>query len=110
MATTEIIQSRLRIREGLDIWVWKPTIDGKVSTATAWEIIWNKGDLLPWHDWLWNGILPKRVSLCIWKAWFNGFSVDARVQKKGVSLALACDCCSQKNQETIDHVLSSGIS
>ncbi|XP_040995994.1 uncharacterized protein LOC121242162 [Juglans microcarpa x Juglans regia] len=72
----------------------------------AWEIIQNKGDLLPWHDWLWNGTLSKRVSLCIWKAWFNGLSVDGRVQKKGVSLASACDCCSQKNQETIDHVLS----
>ncbi|TXG69366.1 hypothetical protein EZV62_004301 [Acer yangbiense] len=42
------------------------------------------------------------------RAWFMCLAVDDRVKDKGISMASACDCCVQRNQENIDHVLSVG--
>lgn len=106
--TADIVHLGLRIWEGLERWVWESTTDGSFSIAMAWDRIRDKADLLPWPDWVWNSFLSKKVSLCVWRAWFNGLSVDDRVRKKGVSLASTCDCCSQKKQENVGHVLSSG--
>ncbi|KAK0606889.1 hypothetical protein LWI29_005714 [Acer saccharum] len=44
----------------------------------------------------------------MWRIWFNSLVVDERVQTKGVSLVSACDCCSQRQTESIDHIFSQG--
>lgn len=62
----------------------------------------------PDHDWFWHSMLPKQISICMWKGWFKCFAVDERVQSKGMSLASACDCCARRSIENMDHILSSG--
>lgn len=75
IATDEIIWTRFIGCEGPDVCVWKSNF----STASAWEATRKKGGMLPWNDWFWNCILLNRISMCIWKAWFNGLPVDDRV-------------------------------
>ncbi|KAK0598052.1 hypothetical protein LWI29_031129 [Acer saccharum] len=106
--TMEIVNNVTAGRRGQDISIWKPTSDGTFSTSSAWEAVRRRGDNFVWKDWFWHSLLPKRISICIWKAWFMCLAVDDRVKDKGISMASACDCCVQRNQENIDHVLSVG--
>ncbi|XP_035540358.1 uncharacterized protein LOC118344262 [Juglans regia] len=104
----EIIQMPINVIPGPDLFVWKPSTDGRFSTRTAWEVVRKRGQELPWHDWFWHQLLPKRISICLWKIWFNCLPVDVQVQSKGVSLASACDCCERRCMEDIDHIFSMG--
>ncbi|KAK0598182.1 hypothetical protein LWI29_032329 [Acer saccharum] len=106
--TMEIVNNVTAGRRGQDISIWKPASDGTFSTSSAWEAVRRRGDNFVWKDWFWHSLLPKRISICIWKAWFMCLAVDDRVKDKGISMASACDCCVQRNQENIDHVLSVG--
>ncbi|KAK0580059.1 hypothetical protein LWI29_035797 [Acer saccharum] len=104
----DIVNNVAAGRRGQDISIWKPASDGTFSTSSAWETVRRRGDNFVWKDWFWHSLLPKRISICIWKAWFMCLAVDDRVKDKGISMASACDCCVQRSQETIDHVLSVG--
>ncbi|KAK2649747.1 hypothetical protein Ddye_017236 [Dipteronia dyeriana] len=96
--TKEIVQTKIPRHNGLDIYVWKPSLDGRFTTAIAWDATREKGDQLPWHKWFWNKSLPKKVSMCNWRAWFQSLATYERVQNKGISLASVCDCCVLKEK------------
>lgn len=68
--TEEILMSSIKKKEGSDVFVWKPFIDGKFSTASAWEVIRVKGDEVSWMEWVWHKLLPRKISMCMWKAMF----------------------------------------
>lgn len=103
---TKITKKVLTSKTGLDIVVWKPSLDGKISTSTAWEVTRNKGNLLSGYGWFWRNSLPKRISICMWRIWFNSLAVDDRIQEKGVVLASACDCCSRHQMKSFNHIFS----
>lgn len=67
--------------------VWKPTLEGNFTIASAWEEVWKKPENMSWHEWFQNKYLPKKISIYNWKVWFNSLTVDDRVQKKEISLA-----------------------
>lgn len=48
----EIFMSSIKKKRGPNVFVWKPSIDGKFSAASAWEIIKVKGDEVPWMEWV----------------------------------------------------------
>lgn len=77
-------------RRGGDIRIWKPSIDGHFSMASAWELVRLKGPKLEGMDWVWHTLLPKKASVFMWKAKFNCLPVDARIQEVGVPLASRC--------------------
>ncbi|KAF5464979.1 hypothetical protein F2P56_015014 [Juglans regia] len=106
--TEEILQNVPTSKSGQDIFIWKPSPDGRFSTGTAWEVMRCKSSNTLYHDWFWHSTLLKRISMCLWKAWSNCLAMDDRVQSKGIYLASSCDCCARKATETIDHVLVSG--
>ncbi|XP_042958229.1 uncharacterized protein LOC122293848 [Carya illinoinensis] len=95
-------------KRGVDKMVWMPSSDVNFSTSTAWEVSRSKGQLLPGYGWFWHNCLPTRISMCMWRSWFNSLAVDDRIQHKGVSLASACDCCLRRQTESIDHIFSWG--
>lgn len=64
----EIIQTRISGCGGSDVCVWKPSPDGNFTTASAWEVCQQKQDIMSWHDWFWIRILPKKISICNWRA------------------------------------------
>lgn len=107
-ATLEILHNSRAGKSGPDIFVWTPSNDGSFSTSSAWEVVRKKGEQLQWKEWIWHRLLPKRVSLCVWKAYYRCLAVDERVEARGVALTSACDCCVWKSGESLDHILCSG--
>ncbi|KAG6729530.1 hypothetical protein I3842_01G032600 [Carya illinoinensis] len=68
--------------------------DGKMVSRS-------KGQLLPGNGWFWHNCLLTRISMCMWRSWFNSLAVDDRIQHKGVSLTSACDCCLRRQTEKV---------
>ncbi|KAF5462708.1 hypothetical protein F2P56_018694 [Juglans regia] len=100
--TEEILQNVPTGKSGQDMYIWKPALDGSFSIGTAWEAMRGKSLNTLYHDCFWHNMLPKSISMCLWKVWFNCLAVDDRVQSKGIYLASSCDCCAQKATETIN--------
>ncbi|XP_040989024.1 uncharacterized protein LOC121236653 [Juglans microcarpa x Juglans regia] len=61
-----------------------------------------------WAKWVWHKFLPKKISLCMWKAVFGCLSVDSQVRRLGIALAFGCNCCLRRQVETLEHVLGKG--
>jgi len=60
------------------------------------------------HTWVWHKMLPLKVSVSMWKAWYNALSVDDRLCRIGVPIVSRCDYCNQGNYEDQNHVLFQG--
>lgn len=54
--------------------------------------------------WIRHKSIPKKVYLCMWKAAFFYLPVDG--QRLGISLALVCNFCEQRHEETFNHIFS----
>ncbi|KAK4833981.1 hypothetical protein QYF36_014386 [Acer negundo] len=107
-ATLDILHNSRAGKSGPDLFVWTPSNDGCFSISSAWEVVRKNGDHLQWKVWIWHRLLPKHVSLCVWKAYFRCLAVDERVQARGVALASVCDCCVRKSGESLHHIQCSG--
>ncbi|KAF5472990.1 hypothetical protein F2P56_009642 [Juglans regia] len=103
-----VMSSGLSCKEGIDIPIWEPSIDGKFNTASAWEVVRDHREENLMLKWFWNPLLPKRVSICMWKAWFACHPVDMCIQSVGIQLASRCNCCQNGKVKSLDHVLCSG--
>lgn len=61
----ENITQEIRVREGLDIVIWKTTTNGQFTIATAWKLIRVKGELVQGSNWFWHPmLLEKFQSVC----------------------------------------------
>lgn len=88
--------------------IWKPSHDGLFSTWTTWDVVRNRGAPFEWNKWFWHTLLPKKISMCLWKTWFRSLAVDARIQTRGIPMVSTCDYPLQRSQETINHIFSLG--
>ncbi|XP_042952180.1 uncharacterized protein LOC122289263 [Carya illinoinensis] len=104
----EIMRSVMAGKEGSDVYIWELNKHGNFTTASAWNIIRVRRDELPWKGWFWHNMLPRRVVVCVWKAWFRSLPVDMRITDMGIALVSRCDCYASGSLEALDHVLSSG--
>ncbi|GAV89822.1 zf-RVT domain-containing protein, partial [Cephalotus follicularis] len=57
---------------------------------------------------IWSSFIPTRIAFFIWKAAFNGISVDKNIQHRGISLASKCRCCPNSNIESLKHLMFQG--
>ncbi|KAF8405073.1 hypothetical protein HHK36_009970 [Tetracentron sinense] len=105
--TEEIVQTIATGRNGENVLVWMPSKDGKFSSASAWDRIRVRAPQAPEMKWIWHGLLPKRVSVCVWKSRYDCLPVDENICRVGIQLASKCDCCVFGQGESQDHVLSS---
>ncbi|KAF8413601.1 hypothetical protein HHK36_001593 [Tetracentron sinense] len=105
--TEEIVQTIAAGRNGEDVLVWMPSKDGKFSSASAWDRIRVRAPQAPEMKWIWHGLLPKRVSVCVWKSRYDCLPVDENICRVGIQLASKCGCCVFGQGESRDHVLSS---
>lgn len=48
----------------LDIIIWKHAPNGNFTTASAWELIQIKSEIMHGSKWLWHPNLPKKISSC----------------------------------------------
>lgn len=104
--TTEILMTRVKQKLGLNLFIWKPSISCTFSTKLAWEITKAKGSPQSWSDWIWHNLLPKKVSICMWRALFNYLMTDERVRRLGIPLVSWCKCCVVRKEETTNHAFS----
>ncbi|KAJ0095450.1 hypothetical protein Patl1_15067 [Pistacia atlantica] len=93
---------------GTDITICKPDIKGDFMSTSAWDLIRVKGTEHVGMDWIWHHLLPKKISVCMWKACFNGLALDSQVQSLGIPLASRCNCCTLGHTESLNHVLCNG--
>lgn len=49
----EIIQLKIQCNSGSNVYVWKPTINGQFTTASAWEVTRLKDNTHEWMEWVW---------------------------------------------------------
>ncbi|KAJ0086550.1 hypothetical protein Patl1_07518 [Pistacia atlantica] len=106
--TEEIMNGVVAGKVGTDITIWKPEVKGVFTSAPAWDLIRVKGTEHLGMGWIWHHYLPRKISVCMWKARFNGLALDSRVQRLGIPLASRCNCCAQGHIETLNHVLCNG--
>ncbi|XP_042944773.1 uncharacterized protein LOC122278655 [Carya illinoinensis] len=78
------------------------------STRSACDIIRVKFPKMDNVDWIWNNLLPGKISIYMWKAYFNCLSVDENVRKLGIPIVSCCNCCETHHCEYLNHVLGSG--
>lgn len=107
--TEEILRLKVTCKTGPDMFIWKLTTAGSFSTASTWEITRSRVDNHGWLKWVWHKSLPKKVFFCMWKTLFQYFPLDDRIQKLGIPMTSACNCCVERKEETLDHVRSTGI-
>ncbi|KAF5468901.1 hypothetical protein F2P56_013012 [Juglans regia] len=101
----EITRKIIVGREGSNILIWKPAVDGCFSTNSAWNLLRIRGVERLELDWVWHQLLPKKISMCMWKARFGALPVGVRIQAIDIPMVSRCDCCVLREVETVDHVL-----
>lgn len=90
-------------KQGADMLVWKPNLNGKFSTKSAWECVRVKAPKMIWLEWIWHATLPNFSLINMWKAFNSCLSVDERIRILGVPLVSKCVCCEEGNSEDQDH-------
>lgn len=101
----EFVESIGSLKNKQDTFLWLHEKSGCFSTKSAWEIIRFKMPKFEWARWVWHKFLPKKISLCMWKAVFGYLSVDAQVRCLGIALNSSCNCYLSRHVETLEHVL-----
>lgn len=76
--TKEILQSIVKCKQGLNVFVWKAPTNGTFYQALAWEVTQKKADLV------WHHLLPKKFSIYMWKALLHYLPLDDQVRKLGI--------------------------
>lgn len=56
-----------------------------------------------WARYAWKDFTPARANAFMWRIFQNALPVDSNIQRKGISLASICVCCSRPAFETLDH-------
>ncbi|KAG2722809.1 hypothetical protein I3760_02G143800 [Carya illinoinensis] len=104
----ELYQYLARRKEGEDVLIWLKDDAGKFTMKSAWDCIRVQAPPLPWAHWIWHTNISKRISIMMWKAYYNCLSVDDQIKRIGIPTASRCNCCSQGHTEDLNHVLCSG--
>lgn len=94
------------LKDGVDILIWKPSLDGDFSLKSTCECINVKALKLEWTHWIWHFALPKKYSVTMWKALSFCLSVDACIKELGIPVVSKCECCVHSCLENQDHALA----
>lgn len=101
-----ILASNVFNKHGSDMTIWKPNRDGSFFIMLAWETIQVRGKSHGWMKWICHKLIPKIISLCMWKVTFHHLVVDDRIRRFGISMESTCNCCDQWHEENFDHIFS----
>ncbi|XP_057958688.1 uncharacterized protein LOC131151460 [Malania oleifera] len=103
----EVIQNTSCGRPREDILIWTLNDNGSFTSSSAWNLIRAKGPHVRDMDWLWHNLLPKKVSVRVWKARFHNLLLDEKVQSLGIAFASRCNCCELGKTEILNYILCS---
>lgn len=58
--TEEILLSTVKCKAGLDVFIWKPSINNTFSTTSAWEVTKKRGEQNRRMEWSGRIYFPKK--------------------------------------------------
>ncbi|KAK3230684.1 hypothetical protein Dsin_002565 [Dipteronia sinensis] len=96
------------LRNSEDVLLWLPKKNGFFNPKSAWDVVRFRLPKFEWTKWVWHNCLPKKIVVCMWKAVFDFLSVDEKVRSVGVPIVSACNCCSIRGNEDLEHILNKG--
>lgn len=95
----------IRLQEQQDKLIWIHSNDGDFTTSSAKIFIKrSRHHSFPFEK-LWHKLIPKKISFFLRCALVNRIPTDSEVQKMGICLTSACNCCEERQCETPDHIL-----
>ncbi|KAF5464541.1 hypothetical protein F2P56_014612 [Juglans regia] len=104
----ELVEQLSSLKSGKDKLIWLKNPNGDFSTSSAWQCIQARAQEIPWTKWVWHVVIPKKISIIMWKAIHECLAVDDRIRKVGIQVASRCDCCISGAYEDMNHVLATG--
>ncbi|KAK3188861.1 hypothetical protein Dsin_028422 [Dipteronia sinensis] len=104
----EVIEKVGTLRTSEDVLLWLPEKNGFFNTKSAMDVVRFRLPKFEWAKWVWHKCLPKKIVVCMWKAAFDCLSLDEKVRSVGVPIVSACNCCSIRGNEDLDHIFNKG--
>ncbi|XP_057803363.1 uncharacterized protein LOC131018665 [Salvia miltiorrhiza] len=81
---------------------WKPSLQGKVTSALAFAHHGQKFPQVSWGSWIWEPFIPVRRSLVCWRLLHDRMPTYDRLIRYGLVTPNWCPIC-RSNEETVDH-------
>ncbi|XP_027120509.2 uncharacterized protein [Coffea arabica] len=94
--------------EEQDELVWRHTVSGRFSLASAFQEVRRASHYSVLHSRVWHSWLPLKISFFMTRLLLGKLPVTAALGRVGVHLASKCLCCLEGAEETLDHVFSEG--
>lgn len=79
------------MKAGLDKFLWERNPLGLFTTRSAWDLVRGKGAILEVSKWIWHHQIPKKISICMWKAYYRYFPCDDNIKTIDVRIISACN-------------------
>lgn len=67
-----------------------------------------KGEVLEVLNWISHSLIPKIISIYMWKAHYRYLPFGDKIKKICIPTIPTCNCYEQRIEEKLDHVLSTG--
>ncbi|XP_027102972.1 uncharacterized protein [Coffea arabica] len=83
--------------------VWVGSLSGEFSTKATWESIRYKRNISLLDEFLWNSLVPLKLSFFAWKVLRSLVPLETVLKRRGVPLASCCLCC-QLEEELVVHL------
>ncbi|KAF6137594.1 hypothetical protein GIB67_007452 [Kingdonia uniflora] len=84
--------------------IWRPDLQGKFSTKSAFNSIRERANTVWWHKFVWMKCIHPRISSFAWRVCWNALATDDILMKKGI-VSCFCYCMCMKDAESADHLL-----
>ncbi|OIT30903.1 putative ribonuclease h protein, partial [Nicotiana attenuata] len=103
-----ILEVRIGPRDHKDQPIWSPTIDGRFSCASAWNILRQRKDRVPHMAMIWRKEIPFKISFFMWRLLNKKLPLDDNMGRFNFQNVSRCTCCRFPREETCHHVFASG--
>lgn len=101
------IQKNISLIEESEKWDkpwWMLNATGNFTVASAWEIMRQTKVKQDCYQYIWSKGISFKMSFLIWRIWKQRLPVDEIIARMGIAMVSKCRCCTQPNQETIEHL------
>ncbi|XP_027155175.1 uncharacterized protein LOC113758645 [Coffea eugenioides] len=80
--------------------VWLGSPSGHFTVKDGWEALRQRRNLSLVDRFVWNRILPLKISVLVWKVLRNLVLVEVNLQRRGITMASQCSCCSLQEESS----------
>lgn len=77
---------------------------GSFTLKSVFDLMRDASSAMLTTKFIWHSLLPRQMSIFLWRLFIKRLPLDEGLWKKGYSLASRCCCCLQYDMETFTHV------